>query len=224
MTLASGVFPRSPTWISSMDSEQGFVPRVIRLTICLATGVIISATTYICAWLNCRDHPNISSAQDISRVGLKATSRKIEEYQKKTGHLPGSLEELGLIADDRLDSWGRPFQYQVNGDTYDLYSLGQDGVPGGYGLDADLHLNPADDERLTLAEFTSLESTSGIKFVCLLTGILAFPLCLLGTKRVATSRLSWGQLVVVLCVYLIAVFFACWFAGIMAILHVPSGH
>jgi general secretion pathway protein G len=41
-----------------------------------------------------------------------------------------------------LDPWGRPYVYkspgEVNRDTYDLFSLGRDGQPGGTGEDADV--------------------------------------------------------------------------------------
>lgn len=41
-----------------------------------------------------------------------------------------------------MDPWGRPYVYRspgvVNADTYDLYTLGRDGRPGGEGEDADL--------------------------------------------------------------------------------------
>jgi general secretion pathway protein G len=41
-----------------------------------------------------------------------------------------------------LDPWGRPYVYvspgTVNAESYDLYTLGRDGKPGGDGEDADL--------------------------------------------------------------------------------------
>lgn len=41
-----------------------------------------------------------------------------------------------------LDPWGRPYQYIspgiANSETFDLYSLGRDGTPGGEGEDADI--------------------------------------------------------------------------------------
>ena len=41
-----------------------------------------------------------------------------------------------------LDPWGYEFQYESPGtnneDSYDLWSLGKDGTPGGDGLNADL--------------------------------------------------------------------------------------
>jgi general secretion pathway protein G len=41
-----------------------------------------------------------------------------------------------------LDPWGRPYQYIspgiANSETFDLYSLGRDGAPGGTGEDADI--------------------------------------------------------------------------------------
>jgi general secretion pathway protein G len=40
------------------------------------------------------------------------------------------------------DPWGRPWRYEapgrVNPESFDLYSLGRDGVPGGRGEDADV--------------------------------------------------------------------------------------
>jgi general secretion pathway protein G len=40
------------------------------------------------------------------------------------------------------DPWGRPYVYEapgrVNPETFDLYTLGRDGMPGGAGEDADL--------------------------------------------------------------------------------------
>ena len=40
------------------------------------------------------------------------------------------------------DPWGRPYLYmspgRVNPTTYDLYTLGRDGKPGGEGEDADI--------------------------------------------------------------------------------------
>ena len=41
-----------------------------------------------------------------------------------------------------LDPWGRPFVYVAPGthnpESYDLYTLGKDGAPGGEGEDADI--------------------------------------------------------------------------------------
>jgi general secretion pathway protein G len=41
-----------------------------------------------------------------------------------------------------LDGWGNPYEYEMPGsnntDSFDLWSLGADGQPGGSGIDADL--------------------------------------------------------------------------------------
>ena len=41
-----------------------------------------------------------------------------------------------------LDPWGRPYHYispgRTNVESYDLYTLGRDGQPGGEGEDADI--------------------------------------------------------------------------------------
>jgi general secretion pathway protein G len=43
-----------------------------------------------------------------------------------------------------VDGWKHPFQYQLDGDSFALYSLGADGKPGGTGADADIGRLPKD--------------------------------------------------------------------------------
>jgi general secretion pathway protein G len=59
-------------------------------------------------------------------------------------HNPGNIEEWGgpyLKGSVPLDPWGRAYVYKCPGDqgSYDLYSLGRDGVVGGKGFDRDIH-------------------------------------------------------------------------------------
>ena len=53
--------------------------------------------------------------------------------------LPGGYLRQGSVPDD---AWGHPFQYQAPGEhnttSYDLWSFGADGTPGGTGVDADI--------------------------------------------------------------------------------------
>ena len=59
-----------------------------------------------------------------------------------TGDLPRNWRGPYLRKTVPLDPWGRPYLYvapgKVNPGTYDLYSLGRDGKPGGDGEDADV--------------------------------------------------------------------------------------
>jgi general secretion pathway protein G len=58
------------------------------------------------------------------------------------GEAPRSWRGPYLRRDVPLDPWGRPWLYEspgrMNPGSYDLYSLGRDGRPGGEGEDADI--------------------------------------------------------------------------------------
>src|SRR5262249_27553712 len=161
---------------------------------------IISLTAYLCSWFNYRGYPYLLNEPEVTRMFLKVLRDDIAHYQSRTGNLPATLADLDAVKENRIpvdeagrpvDAWGRPFHYQVAGNSYDLYSLGRDGQPGGAGLDADLHAGKGDPriEPLTLWQFASSADTAGIRLTCVLAGILAFPLCLLGVRRGANNRL-----------------------------------
>jgi general secretion pathway protein G len=53
-----------------------------------------------------------------------------------------------------LDPWGFPYHYAAKGNTFELFSTGADGAPGGVGIDADLNANdpPGADKGPTLLQ------------------------------------------------------------------------
>jgi general secretion pathway protein G len=57
------------------------------------------------------------------------------------GELPRNWQGPYLRKPVPRDPWNRPYQYQspgkANPDSYDLFTLGRDGLPGGQGEDAD---------------------------------------------------------------------------------------
>lgn len=92
----------------------------------------------------------------------------VEAYASGHGHrLPPSLEPLmradesGVIFlhTDRvpLDPWGRPYCYELTSRMpgFRVYSLGEDGRPGGEGEDGDI------DSRTLLCPTTSPRPTRG---------------------------------------------------------------
>jgi hypothetical protein len=215
--------------MSSQDEGRISVPRLL---LCLVTAVIVAATAYLCAWFSFADYMYFRFESYRTRLTLDHLRTEIAQHQEKTGRLPAALADLGTVKEKRVqvdkegrpvDSWGRPLHYEVQGDSYDLYSLGQDDLPGGVGWDADLHAGKVDRiaECLTLQQFTSLTETNGIKGTCILAGILAFPLCLLGAKREAAKRSSLTK---VLVVHGVTAIFAILVAVVMSIVHLPSGH
>lgn len=100
-----------------------------------------------------------------ARAQLEVFALALVQYRLDNGTYPtteqglAALREPPLIADESgapptgwrgpylsrpipLDPWGRPYVYRssglVNPDSYDLYTLGRDGVPGGLGEDEDI--------------------------------------------------------------------------------------
>ncbi len=69
--------------------------------------------------------------------GLEALQSLPADERRAANYRPGGyLKGAALI-----DPWGNPYQYDVpgrRGGTFDLYSFGADGQPGGEDLDADI--------------------------------------------------------------------------------------
>lgn len=71
--------------------------------------------------------------------GLEALVRQPTSGPQPRSYRPGGYLQGGQVP---LDPWGNPFQYespgQINSSSFDLWSLGADGEPGGDGVDADI--------------------------------------------------------------------------------------
>jgi len=66
-------------------------------------------------------------------------------YRMDTGRFPSTTDGLGRLAPKYVarvgnDGWGRPYQYESDGGSVRIWTLGRDGLPGGVGPDADLSL------------------------------------------------------------------------------------
>ncbi|HOK67051.1 MAG TPA: type II secretion system major pseudopilin GspG [Anaerohalosphaeraceae bacterium] len=97
--------------------------------------------------------------QDIARGKMAIVEQAIAQFQYDCGRLPTGSEGLEALltaprdVEDKwagpylkqseiLDPWGRPYLYiepgTINVGSYDLLSLGADGVEGGEGENADI--------------------------------------------------------------------------------------
>ena len=89
----------------------------------------------------------------LAESQIQTLAGKIENYQRDTGALPASLEDLvaapanaagwlGPYAKpaELKDPWGHAIEYRVPGEgkPFDLLSLGKDGQPGGTSYNADI--------------------------------------------------------------------------------------
>jgi general secretion pathway protein G len=99
---------------------------------------------------------------DIAKMGVTQLSQQLELYKLDNGQYPTSEQGLdalvheptseprprryppgGYVNPDSLkDPWQNPYKYdrpgKNNPGSYDLYSYGDDGQPGGDGLNADI--------------------------------------------------------------------------------------
>ena len=92
----------------------------------------------------------------VARAQIDAFEKALEAYRLDTGRYPTSELGLDALMDKPAglakwqgpylkkavppDPWGQRYLYKQPGDhgEYDIRSLGQDGKPGGGGLDADI--------------------------------------------------------------------------------------
>lgn len=95
-----------------------------------------------------------SARSETASVQLKNIESALELYYLDTGKYPEQLSVLVEAPVDTtdwrgpylkksislIDPWGKPYSYEVPGEhgTFDLSSLGRDGVAGGEGEDKDL--------------------------------------------------------------------------------------
>ncbi|HVN38591.1 MAG TPA: type II secretion system major pseudopilin GspG [Myxococcota bacterium] len=121
---------------------------------------------------------------------------------------PPTLEERSnyqangyYLSGNRLpsDPWGNAYQYRNpgvhNASTFDLWSLGADGAPGGSGIDADLGNWPGG-----FAEHQALQQREHRLFLLQMAvaaaAILTVPIYLFGFVTAARGRRSWRSALV----------------------------
>ena len=205
----------------------------LRILLCFATAFIISATAYLCAWLTWGGVDANPYARGATRRSLEALRQDIEAYADKNGAYPAKLTDLKVVqhehvptdeAGNPVDMWGNPLQYQVQGDSYQLYSYGPHGPQGGGGPNTYLYAGQPDPmvERTPFWQYTLSERARPVQKVCLLAGLIAFPLSLLQATGIHEHPPSLFRFFVRIGVTAV---FAILAAFVMSALHaIPSGH
>lgn len=108
--------------------------------------------------------PNLLSRPDQARAAaaetdLRQLANALDIYRLDNFHYPSTEQGLdalvsrpsgfpeaknwnteGYVKALPTDPWGSPYVYERAGTDYHLFSLGADGLEGGEGLDADIHL------------------------------------------------------------------------------------
>lgn len=150
----------------------------------LLSGLLVFVILEVAAWYHVRGRFKLCPHQFVSRFYvLGALRSQIEDYRKSHGTLPPTLTEipdvhteLNLPGMPLLDSWGNPVQYRPVGETYELFSYGRDGRPGGVGLDADLYADERNRDlaRPTLGQYFLTQDRDEVRWAGFVgTGLLA---------------------------------------------------
>ena len=79
---------------------------------------------------------------ELTKAAISKLKGEVELYKADKSRYPESLQELVPKYMDEVpkDGWDRPFIYRPQGTrgAFDIVSLGEDGLPGGDGVNTDL--------------------------------------------------------------------------------------
>ncbi len=204
-----------------------------RVLLCFATALLVAATAYLCAWLTVGNAESIPNATPLTRRSLDLLRQEIEAHKERTGEWPARLTDLKIVWDKQLptnpegnpvDMWGRPIQYRIEGDGYQLYSYGEDGPQENGSESGYLFVGKPDPriERLPFWEYTTSSKARRAQIICALAGLIAFPLCLLHAKG---QRDSAPALVPFLLRIGVTAMFAAFAALVISVIQaMPGGH
>ena len=145
----------NPVRIPSPPAQRGFT--LIEIMVVVVIIGVLGAIV-VPQFMSRPDQAKVTAA----RIDIQAISTSLEMYRLDNVHYPSTAQGLealvkrppgapvprnwnlqGYLKSVPLDPWGTPYQYLNPGvrsadGSYDLYSLGADGVSGGEGFAADL--------------------------------------------------------------------------------------
>lgn len=202
-----------------------------KLLASLLCGLSIFVILNLAAWWNLRGEMYVCGRQSGTRLRMAFLAKDIQEYIEKTGSPPAELADLDDRPPEYLqDLWGRNLLYTRTNNSFELYSLGRDGKPGGIGLDGDLYSDRRN-EANTLATFrqyfteTDLHEVNNRNFLSAgaVAGILVAVSGFLESmntrrhKQPMTRKQLIGNMTVITILVCVVGFFLLPF-------HIPSGH
>ena len=206
----------------------------IRLAISTTVGILVAAIAVVAAWRNIAGMKHVRPEQSATRQAIYEITDLIQMYRGSKKTLPRSLEEVptpdgfqvSFQRDDKgrpLDGWAHPFLYSTDGTKFVITSLGQDGKPGGIGLDCDLsNTNDWPDEaRPTFRQFLTHPMTQGSARACLACGLLA---SLISFLTVNPSALHGWPILSLIVKLVFTVLGALFVASFLSFAEIPNYH
>ncbi len=224
------------------DDWPPIVPRdragtlVRRLLVCTAVGIAMAVMVYLCACDSLRHAPGYRPEVSEEFRFLRYLKSALDDRRKQNGNYPEKLADLKAAHPRHLDekgqvvdSWGNPYMYQSDGNTYTLISFGRDGKRGGDGMDQDIDarvVRSSEEDFFefpdvgvpTLRQFVYEFGTGGVPLASALAGICAFAACFIAWKPDRRRLLLRAAgLALTLTVCFVTGFFMC-------AVHVPNHH
>jgi general secretion pathway protein G len=202
----------------------------LRFLIAGCVWLIVSGISLETGWRNAQGSMAWAEQRE-TQLELKSLDGVITTYRQQFGSDPTNFEQMQSatnffpwMEDHKfVDLWGHPLVFSIEGTNTIIISYGRDGKPGGVGVDCDLTTkNPKPKEAIpTLGQFWENERLHGMILTALACGALA---ALLSFVTVRVPNFTPRGLMVA-GLSLSATFVgAVIVAGIITILHIPTGH
>jgi hypothetical protein len=206
---------------------------LLRILIAGCVGLLISGVALKVAWQQSRS----SIAwweQRQTEFELDKIREAVRAYLQLSNVCPDNFEQLQSMTnyvvdleyyhhDKFADYWGYPFVFLKEGTNCVVVSYGQDGKPGGVGIDCDLTTTNSvpKESTPTFGQFWSNERTQDMIGWCFICGLMAALLSFLTVRIPDFTRrgliiLGLSLMSTIVGAFLISI--------IITVLHVPSGH
>lgn len=126
----------------------GWSLRRQRLLAAATTALLVFVVTYFACWarMGYPAYMNVYQYQSRVIMDLQAIADELSQYHSDHGEYPESLLQLGRLhsreirfddVGNPVDLWHHPIHYRRVENHFELTSFGNDGKPGGFGLNAD---------------------------------------------------------------------------------------
>ena len=174
--------------------------------------------------------------QWVTEFKLREIGKAVFAYQQASNACPGNFDQLQPIgqtfsdlqdyfrnSNDFVDGWGHSLVFSKEGTNCLVMSYGQDGKPGGIGIDCDLTTeHPLPIESVpTFRQFWASDRTRDMITWCFICGAMAGVLSFWTVRNPNFTKRGLILLGLSLAATIIGTIFV---AAIITALHVPSGH
>jgi hypothetical protein len=207
---------------------------LFRTLAAIGVWIAVSGLSLNVAWHNACEAEASRFQQSYTQSELKEAADLIKSYHQTFKVFPETVVQIMSVTNQSRylsdlanfggqDGWNRPLFVSNTGTSCVMISYGRDGKPGGKGLDCDLTSKDWEPQEATptFSQFLHDMPTGGMIQSCLFCGGIAGLLAAWVIKLPDLSRTGVVTLIMKLAATTVG---AVLVAGIISILHIPSGH